>query len=191
MRTLLAVIGSTLVLVVWGMIFWGWLYEFFDIFKGLPNDVKVAELLISNETETGVYFFPWPRNTPETFANFVQQHKTGPFFQLSYIKEGVDPQSPGKILRGVLHYFLVSVVIVALLKVAVASANFTFARKFAVIFLAGLMGTIFIRLGDPIWFHLPWPHALGNALYEIGAWVWLGVAIAAILKPEHKAVKAA
>ena len=97
-NTLLPGIGSTIVLVVWGMIFWGWVHEVFGIFNKLPGDTEVVELLMANSTTTGTYFFPWPRNTPETFANFVKQHQRGPFFQLSYIREGVDPQAPGKIL---------------------------------------------------------------------------------------------
>jgi len=180
-NTLLAGIGSTIVVVVWGMIFWGWVHEFFGVFNKLPGDTKVVEMLIANGTATGTYFFPWPRNTPETFANFVQQHKTGSFFQLSYIKEGVDPQAPGKILRGVFQYFAVSMIAVALLRLTMTPSA-SFLRKFIIVLLAGLMGTIFIRLGDPIWFHLPWQHALGQAVYEMVAWLLMGAVIAAILK---------
>jgi hypothetical protein len=180
-NNLLAAIASTVVLVIWGMIFWAWVYEPFGIFKELPNEAEVVETLTSNGVETGTYFFPWPRNTPETFAEFVQQHKSGPFFQLNYIKEGVDPAAPGKILGGVLHYLLVSVIAVAWLRVAMTPA-ISFSRKFSLVFLAGLMGTTFIRLSDPIWFHLPWPYTLGNAVYEIVAWFLMGAVLAAIIK---------
>ncbi|MBI1879819.1 MAG: hypothetical protein HYR94_16620 [Chloroflexi bacterium] len=128
-NTLLAGIGSTVALVVWGMIFWGWLHEVFGIFNKLPGDTEVVELLMANDTATGTYFFPWPRNTPLTMT-----------------------------------------------------ASTSFWRKFSVIFLAGLMGTIFIPLSDPIWFHLPWPHTIGNAVFEIVSWLLMGAVIAAILK---------
>ncbi len=180
-RSFFAGICSTIVVVIWGMIFWGWLHEFFGIFNELPGEAKVVEILIANDTGTATYFFPWPRNTPETFANFVQQHKTGPFFQLSYIKEGVDPQAPGKILLGVLQYFVVSMLVVVLLRLTTTPAT-SFLRKFMLIFLAGLMGTIFIRLGDPIWFHLPWSHTFGNAVYEIVSWILMGMVTAALIK---------
>ena len=180
-RPFLAGIAGMVALVLWGMIFWGWLYEPFGIFHKLPDDTEVVEMLIANDTQTGTYFFPWPRNTPDTFASFVQQHQTGPFFQLSYLREGVDPQSPGKILRGVLQYFVVSMIAVRLIRLA-PPAETPFIRKFAVIFLAGLMGTVFIRLGDPIWFHLPWQHALGNAFFEIVSWILMGVVIAALMR---------
>lgn len=158
-NTWLAGIGSTFALVVWGMIFWGWVHELFGVFNKLPGDTEVVELLIANGTTTGTYFFPWPRNTPETFADFVQQHKIGPFFQLSYIKEGVDPQAPAKILRGVLQYFIVSMIAVALVRLTI-TASTSFWRKFSVVFLAGLMGTLFIRLSDRFGFIYPGPTPL-------------------------------
>jgi hypothetical protein len=63
LRTLLAGIGSAIILAVWGMVFWGWLYEVFGIFNKLPGDAEVVEMLIANGTETGTYFFPWPSTT--------------------------------------------------------------------------------------------------------------------------------
>jgi hypothetical protein len=181
-RNLLAALCSTVALVIWGMIFWGWAYQFFGIFNKLPNDSQVWETLQANDTETGTYFFPWPRNTPETFTNFVQQHRAGPFFQLSYIREGVDPQAPGKVLLGTFQYLLTSLMATGLLTLAAPSGS-TFARKFGIVFLAGLMGTIFIRLSDPIWFHLPWPYTIGNAIFELVSWVLLGSLTAWLTRP--------
>jgi hypothetical protein len=103
------------------------------------------------------------------------------FAVTGYIKEGVDPQAPAKILRGVLQYFVVSMIAVALVRLTMTAFT-SFWRKFSVIFLAGLMGTFFIRLSDPIWFHLPWPHTIGNAVFEIVSWLLMGAVIAAILK---------
>jgi hypothetical protein len=180
-RPLVAGLCGTAALVIWGMLFWGWLYQFFGIFNKLPVDRELADLLVANETATATYFFPWPRNTPETFAAFVEQHRTGPFFQLSYIREGVDPQSPTKILLGVLHYFVVAMLAAVLVRLALPTPA-SFGRRFLVVFLAGVIGTTFIRLSDPIWFHLPWQHALGNALYELIAWLLLGLVTGALLK---------
>jgi hypothetical protein len=181
LRALLTALAGTLVLVLWGMLFWGWAYELFGVFDTLPDAASVVAALQSAGTQTGTYFVPWPRNTPETFAQFVAQHTRGPFLQLSYSREGVDPQAPGKIARGVLHYFVVSLLAVALLRLATPPST-TFLRKFALVFLAGCIGTVFIRLGEPIWFHLPWRHALGHAVYELVAWALLGGVTAALLR---------
>src|SRR6266540_2110778 len=70
------------------MLFWGWAYELFGVFDTLPDAASVVAALQLAGTEAGTYFVPWPKNTPETFAQFVAQHTTGPFFQLSYSREG-------------------------------------------------------------------------------------------------------
>lgn len=57
--------SSTVVLVIWGMIFWGWLYQFFGIFNKLPNDTEVVQLLSANGTETGTYFSHGPEIHPK------------------------------------------------------------------------------------------------------------------------------
>jgi hypothetical protein len=45
------------------------------------------------------------------------------------------------------------------------------------------MGTLFIRLGEPIWFHLPWQHTLGHGVYEVVSWLLMGTITAMIIKP--------
>jgi hypothetical protein len=117
---------------------------------------------------------PWPRDTPEAFRRFVAQHRSGPFYRLSYVREGVDPNSPGKILIGVLQYLVAAGT--AVLITALASAP-TFGRRFAILFLSGLLGSIFITIGDPIWFHMPWDHTVGVLLYEVVAWLLLAVIV--------------
>jgi hypothetical protein len=80
---------------------------------------------------------------------------------------------------GTLQYFIVSLAAVFLLRFMLV-VEAPFFKRFVAVFLAGLMGTLFIRLGDPIWFHLPWPHALGHAMYEVSAWGLLGLVLGVI-----------
>jgi hypothetical protein len=49
------------------------------------------------------------------------------------------------------------------------------------VFLAGMMGTVFIQFGDVVWFHLPLDYPLGNLIYESGCWALLGVILALLL----------
>jgi hypothetical protein len=103
----LAALAGMVALVLWGMLFWGLLAEPLGVFHQLPNDTAVTELLVAGDAPTGTYFMPWPRATPEQFAAFVAQHRAGPFYRLSYVREGVDPNSPGKLALGCLHYLAV------------------------------------------------------------------------------------
>jgi hypothetical protein len=174
-RTALAALGGMVGLVLWGMLFWGLLAAPLGVFRQLPNDEAVTELLEVGGAPTGTYFMPWPRATPEQFAAFVAQHQAGPFYRLSYVREGIDPNSPGKLALGCLHYLAVAAVAVGLVLVSQAPS---FGRRFSLVLLGGLLGTLLITLGDPIWFHLPWDYTLGVVLYELVAWAVLGGIVA-------------
>ncbi len=183
-RALIAAIAGMVALVVWGMIFWGLLADPLGVFHKIPNDAAVTATLLQGELATGTYFMPWPRNTPEAFESFVAQHKSGPFFRLSYVREGVDPNSPGKLLIGCLHYLIVAAIAVGLTMV---SGSSSFGRRFAVVFGGGLLGSIFITAGDPIWFHLPWDYTRAVLLYELISWLLLGAIVAKLAPPASAA----
>lgn len=174
-RAMMAALAGMVGLVLWGMLFWGLLAEPLGVFHQLPNDTAVTELLVAGDAPTGTYFMPWPRSTPAQFAAFVAQHQTGPFYRLSYVREGVDPNSPGKLVLGCLHYLAVAAIAVGLVMVSRAPS---FGRRFSLVLLGGLLGTLFITLGDPIWFHLPWDYTRGVVLFELVAWALLGGMVA-------------
>ena len=44
------------------------------------------------------------------------------------------------------------------------------------------MGSLFIRVSDPIWFHLPWDYVLANLVFEGVAWMVLGTVLAGAVR---------
>ena len=178
-RGALGTLASALVLGLWGMVFWGWLAPDLGMFQVLPNAVEVTKSWREIDLQTGTYFVPWPRDTEETFEKFVEHHKRGSFYKLSYIREGVDPQSPGKLLLGSLHNASVAWIAVVL-SLAVGPGGY--AKRAGVVFLAGMMGTNFISVADPIWFHLPWDYTGGVLIYEIVSWALLAGVTAGIVR---------
>ena len=180
-KVILAALASTAVLLIWGITYWQIIYELLKIYNTSPDAEKVAELLQESGTATGTYFYPWPRNTDETFQQFVTKHAHGPFFKLSYIREGVNPQTPKKMIGGILHYLSVTF-LAALIIHLIGPDKIGFRKKVLILFLAGSIGTIFIQLGDPIWFHLPWDYSLGILVYELVSWLIIGIMTALIMK---------
>jgi hypothetical protein len=174
-RGMLASLTGMVVLVMWGLVFWGFLADPLGVFHKIPNDTAVTGTLLAGSVPTGTYFMPWPRDTPASFDQFVAQHRSGPFFRLSYVREGVDPNSPAKLALGCLHYLLVAALATALV---VASGSTTYLRRFSLVLLSGLIGSIFITVGDPIWFHMPWDYAQTVLLYEVISWILLGGVVA-------------
>jgi hypothetical protein len=177
-RLVLATLLGAVALIAWGMIFWGLLAGPLGMFHALPDAEGVAALLERTGTATGTYFAPWPRDTPEAFEQFVAHHERGGFFMVKYIAEGVDPQSPTKLLVGSLQYLTVAAMAVGLLSLSAAPR---YSRRVAIVVIAGAIGTNFITLADPIWFHLPWDYTIGAALYELVSWTLLGLSTAALL----------
>lgn len=177
-KLLLAALAGTLVLIAWGMLFWGLLADPLGVFHALPDDASVTEVLEATGVPTGTYFMPWPRNTPETRARFQSQHESGPYYRLSYVKEGVDPASKLKLAIGTLHFFGVAALAVAL---AVLTGG-SFAARFGAVLLGGLLGTSFITVGDSIWFHMPMDYIRGALLYEAVAWILLGLVVARLTR---------
>lgn len=103
-----------------------------------------------------------------------------PFFRLAYVREGVDPASPRKLLLGALHYLTVALIAVAI-GTFVASAGFR--STFAAVFLGGLLGSDFITIGEPVWFHLPWDYTRGVIVFEVISWLLLAVLVARLVRP--------
>ena len=186
-RWLLPPFAGALALTVWGMLFWGVLYEPLNVFDDLaPGVEQAAAALETAETRTGTYFVPWPRNSPEAMQGWLARHRSGPFFKLSYIREGADPQSVPKLLRGVGLYVVVAAIAMCVLRLA-GCAPERWLRGSMVILFAGAMGSALIQLGDPVWFHLPWPHALGNLVFQLVAWLLLGLAVALTMRATERA----
>lgn len=180
-KVILAALASTGVLLIWGITYWQIIYEPIKIYNTIPDAEKVAQLLQESGTTTGTYFYPWPRNTDATFRQFITKHTHGPFFKLSYVREGVNPQTPQKMIGGILHYLLVTF-LAAIIILLVDPDKVSFRKKVLILFLAGSIGTIFIQLGDPIWFHLPWDYSLGILVYELVSWLIIGIMTALIMK---------
>jgi len=175
---LLPPVMGALAMVIWGMVFWGALYEPIGVFHDTsPGIEQAAKVMQEAGVETGTYFHPWPRNTPEAAATWLEKHRAGPFFKLSYVREGVDPQAPGKMLGGLAQNIGVALLALVLLRISGAAERGARACILSVL-LAGCIGTLFIQIGDPIWFHLPWDYVRGSLVYEGGSWLALGLALA-------------
>jgi len=75
---------------------------------------------------------------------------------------------------GTLHYATVALIAVLLATLVGPPRG----RQLAAVVLAGLLGSDFITVGDPIWFHMPWDYTRGVLVYELVAWILLGLTAA-------------
>jgi len=181
-RHVAAAAAATVALLLWGMAFWMLVYEHVGVYSTvLPGAAEATAALQSAGAQTGTYFWPWPRNTPQTMELFLEGHRQGPFFKISYVAEGIDPQNPIKMVWGSIHHFVVAGCAAGMLWLTgpLESA----AHRFGLVMLAGFLGTIWAQIGDPIWYHLPWDFSVGIVVYDGVSWVLLAGILAAILGP--------
>lgn len=182
----LATLAATLALIVWGMILWALLSGPLGTFRDRPILENAAALLAQQDTPTGPYFYPAPRDG-EARASWEEAHTREPFFKISYVREGANPSSAAKLMLGSLHNLVVAGLAAALLLLA-APALPSLGQRFALVFIAGAMGSIFIQAGDPIWFHLPWDYAVGALVYEFVSWTLLAGVLGLMLRPRDSRI---
>ena len=186
-RLFLATSANTIALILWGLLYWGVLYEPLEVFNDLPNKETVAEVLFDNNTPTGTYFYPWPRNSSAAMADWLKNHIEGPIFRISYVEKGENPQSPMKLIMGCIHYFIVSLLGASLLLLTGPALN-TFVKRLLTVFIAGCMGTLYIQLSDSVWLHLPWWHTGSQVLYDIVSWLIMGTVLGNMVKKQSKSI---
>jgi hypothetical protein len=171
---------GALAILAWGMLFWGVLYDSVGVIKPGTLDPIIVDALEVSGIPTGTYVHPWPRDTVEAKRAWVTEHAEGPFFRLSYVREGVDPNSIRKLVFGVLHNSIVAAMATGLILLAGRGMG-TFGSRFMLVTLAGLMGTVLIQAGDAVWFHMPMDYVLGAMLYQIVSWLLLAFILSAYL----------
>ena len=174
-----APVAASVVMMAWGFAFWGFLYEPVGVFQDHgPGFEAVAEAIAKSDIETGTYFHPWPRNTPEAEERWVKLHATGPFFKLGFVREGVDPTNPIKMLSGFLLYLAIAIAATIVLRLASVKG---IAKATLLITLAGAIGSLYANLADPVWFHLPSDYPLGALLFELVQWFLMGLTLVLVL----------
>ena len=174
----IASVLGTAAIMAWGMLFWGVLYAPVGVFQANVVDSVIIDALDVSGLETGTYLHPWPRDTVDAKEAWTAKHTEGPFFRLSYVREGVDPAYPWKLAFGVLHNFVVAAMATGLI---LLSGRGTFGSRFMLVGLAGLMGTVLIQIGDAVWFHMPLDYVLGAVLFQLVCWLLLAGILAAYL----------
>jgi hypothetical protein len=114
----------------------------------------VQESLAANILTTGTYFVP-SADTPEQSTMYSR----GPVATISYNTDGFAVADPGVMIGGFIHMLVVALLMaVGLYTASVYIPSFT--DRARLLALGVLGATIFMRLGEPIWYHHDWGHAI-------------------------------
>jgi lipopolysaccharide export LptBFGC system permease protein LptF len=187
LRIGLGALLSAVVLMLWGYLFWIVLGVPQGVLRPLPAGDPLTNALKAKGMTTGAYVYP-ARPSEEALKDrsrwnaYVEQSRRGPLVQLFYAREGADPISTTLAARGLLHFFVSSLLAAALL--AVASPRLKrYGSRVGFVVLLGLFATVLVNLGAPIWFHHPWDYHLLMAAVDCFNALLMGIVLAAVVKP--------
>lgn len=133
----------------------------------------VQQVLAANVPGTGTYYVPSADTREQS-----EMYSRGPVATLHYNMHGFSVADPGVMIAGFIHMLVVASLMAAGLY-ALSRHVPNFAEQAKLLGLGIIGATVFMRLGEPIWYHQDW----GYAIYMfIADSISLGVAGFIILK---------
>jgi hypothetical protein len=154
-RALIGAVAAAIAMFIIGFIFFATpLYKLGTGTLDNSRAAAVQQSLASNIPETGTYFVP-SGDTPEQTVMYGR----GPVATVHYNSSGFSVADPGVMIGG----FVQMLIVALLLAVALYTLSAYVSRlsdQVRIMVLAVLAATIFTRLGEPIWYHHDWGHAI-------------------------------
>ncbi|RJF93510.1 hypothetical protein [Sphingomonas cavernae] len=142
------------------------------------RSATVQAVLAQNIPATGTYVVP----NPGTRAGTVLYGK-GPVATVHYNAKGFSANSMGAVVNGFIHEAIVALLMgFALLGVAGRVADFASRAQLVVLF--SLAGSMLIHLGQPIWMHVDWIHAIYVFIADAAMLIVGGLVIARWFLPK-------
>lgn len=178
MKSALGALIAALAMFLWGFAYWG--SGVIDPFTHMSAEAETAvgSALTTNFAADGVYFVPDSKVGTE--EDWFQRMSAGPVAMINFRQGGTAPMQTTMAL-GFLHMLITSILLAALL-VFVAPAS-TYAARFRLVAVIGVIAAFFTHLGQPIWWHYPWSYAMVGAAYDAGAYVIAGAILAYFVTP--------
>lgn len=168
------VILAAVAMFLWGFLYWG--SGLIDPFSHMTaeNETAIGDTLKANLPADGVYFVPEPkRGTPEEWQ---QRMSTGPVAMINFRAGGTAPMTTTMGL-GFVHMLATATILAVLLRMLLPVAP-TYLDRLRFAALIGVLGAVEANLGQPIWWHWPWSHALIGTGYALGSYIIAGAVLA-------------
>jgi hypothetical protein len=181
MKVVSGIIATTVVLYVWGFIYWGVSQIPYSAWKQTANDEITQQVLKQTFTESGTYYVPGFNHDDEELARL---YKAGPVGFVHINLEGRDQMDPAIMVGG----FILNLAIVTLLAGFFRVAGAKEFRDFARLSLAaGAVAVVAIDVGDMIWWQTPVEWKMWQAIYDFSIWVIAGHLLGIFMKESKEA----
>ncbi|MBC8355238.1 MAG: hypothetical protein H8E66_24955 [Planctomycetes bacterium] len=178
-KMILGIVIASVVLYMWGFVYWGLGPYPTMIWKHAPDDAAAGQALLAHFPENGTYFVPGAGHDQATAEGLFDK---GPVAMVHMIAANGRPMMDPSIMVG---GFLLNVVVIGLICILmsqVRAALPTYVDRVKFIALAGVTASVLIDCGDIVWWQIDWSWKLYNALYHVSAWVITGLILAKFIE---------
>ena len=175
-RALVGGVAAAVVMFIIGFIFFATpLYKLATASLDNAQAAAVQLAMAQNIPETGTYFVP-SGDTPEQAGMYSK----GPVATIHYNTSGYSIADPGAMIGGFLHMLVVCLLMaVGLYTLSLYIPGFGERVRLLVLGVVG--AAVFMRLGEPIWYHQDWGHAIYLFIADSVAMIAAGLVILKLL----------
>jgi len=175
---------SAVALMIWGYLFWSVSPLPFSVLKPLPDEEAVLKVIRDTQLVTGVYSFPGLVESQGMDGAYFEKTKTGPVGQIFIRREGYNPLNPLHYIAELLHFFVYSAAVGAIL-LWVRPRLPTYPLRLGFVTALSAVSALGLDFSGPLWWHHAWGfHAL-TALYNVGSGLVSGLVLAWALDPKR------
>jgi len=184
-RIIVASLLAAVVIFMWGFVFWAKIPSPYFAHQTLPTDQIKNVTVDFKNMEKGTYLFPQPEEG-ESDKEFAQRTKGEMAFYLNFDPDGAELKSR-TMLQGFLHAFVASVIAGVMICI-VGSGFCCYAHRVFFVICLGIFATVWVDVGDSVWWFRSCGASTWHAIYHIVAWTLGGLVIGAIVdgKPVPK-----
>lgn len=181
-KAILGIAAATVVLFLWGFLYWGLGPYRTMIWHQTADDVAAGQALLEYFPQNGTYYVPgFDRDQAENEELFNQ----GPVAFVHMLSANGRPAFDVSIMIQGFMLNAVVVVLIVLILHQVKSAVPSYWGQVKLISLIGLTAAVLIDCGAAVWWQIDWPWKLYQAFYDFSAWVVAGLVLAGFVGPEE------
>ena len=179
-QTVIGVLVATIVLYLWGFIYWGASSVPYQTWSQAPNDRAAGAALLEHFPESGVYYVPG-NDHPAEERN--QLFESGPTGWVVLDRDG-RPAFDANIMAAGLVLDGIVVALLAMLLHLTLAAGSGYGKRLRIVTYAGAAGVLLINFGDIVWWAIPTGWVVAQAFYNFTGVVLAGAILAYFIRQE-------
>lgn len=180
-RTVIGIVVATIVLYLWGFVYWGTSTLPYQTWSQAPDDRAAGAALLEHFPESGVYYVPGNDHPMEERNALFEQGPTG-FVIVD--RDGRPAFDTGIMAAGFALNGVVVAVLAVLLRLTRAAAP-GYGQRLGIVVVAGAAGVLLVNFGDIVWWMIPPGWVLAQAFYNFSGMVIVGAILAGFVRPEE------